>query len=157
VIKSPLRVGPGEQWYACQTLNQEIGLLGGRFKGASGILQLLDRITLVESPERIDLAVLEYGVLSLHDLQFSVKRPLSRNQVKAITRQLLKALQFIHAQDIVHTGKLSSVTGLIVNTNLSTDIKPENIVFTRLPGGSDPDLEVKLIDFGIGMFPWQEI
>lgn len=84
---------------------------------------------------------------------FTIYSSLSRNQVKAITRQLLKALQFIHAQDIVHTGKLSSVTGLIVNTNLSTDIKPENIVFTRLPDGSDPDLEVKLIDFGIGMSP----
>ncbi|MCJ1245365.1 hypothetical protein MMC30_002569 [Trapelia coarctata] len=149
VIKSPLRAEPGEQWYACQTLNQEIDLLAGRFKGASGILQLLDRITLLESPERIDAAVLEYGVLSLHDLQFSVKRPLSRNQVKAITRQLLTALQFIHAQGIVHTGKLSSVLGLIGSTNFSTDIKPENIVFTRLPDGSDPDLEVKMIDFGI--------
>jgi serine/threonine protein kinase len=109
VIKSPLRVEPAEQWYACQTLNQEIDLLSSRFQGAPGILQLLDRITLVDGPERIDAAVLEHGIMSLHDLQFSVKRPLSRNQVKALTRQLLKALQFIHAEGIVHTGKLASI------------------------------------------------
>jgi len=33
---------------------------------------------------------------------------------------------------------------------LAIDIKPENIVFTRLPDGLATDLEVKLIDFGTG-------
>lgn len=109
VIKSRLRAEPEEQWYACQTVNQEIDLLASRFNGASGIRQLIDRITLVKSPERIDAAVLEYGIMSLHELQFLAKRPLSRRQVKVITRQLLTAIQYIHAQGIVHTGQLSSV------------------------------------------------
>jgi len=108
VIKSPLRDEPGEQWYACQTLDQEIDILSSRLKGAPGILQLLDRITLVDDPQRIDAAVLECGIMSLHDLQFFVKRPLSRKQVKVMTRQLLEALQFVHAEGIVHTGKLVS-------------------------------------------------
>lgn len=43
-----------------------------------------------------------------------------------------------------------------MNTNLITDIKPENIVFTRLPDGFNPDLEVKLIDFGTGTFSWRK-
>ncbi|MCJ1396795.1 hypothetical protein MMC18_009687 [Xylographa bjoerkii] len=131
VIKSPLRDDPQREYYTRHELKQEINLLRGPFKGQAGIRQLVDQIRLVENRESIDASVLEYGEMSLHEVQYEAKRPLSSNQVKSIARQLLQALAFMHGHGIVHT-----------------DIKPQNIVFTRLPDGFDTDLEVKLIDVG---------
>ncbi|MCJ1282333.1 hypothetical protein MMC26_001656 [Xylographa opegraphella] len=131
VIKSPLRNDPQLEDYTRHELKQEIILLCGPFKGQPGIRQLVDRIRLVENPEQIDAAVLEYGEMSLDDVHFVAKRPLTSNQVKSIARQLLQALASMHERGIVHT-----------------DIKPQNIVFTRLPDGFNPDLEVKLTDVG---------
>ncbi|MCJ1385824.1 hypothetical protein MMC17_008948 [Xylographa soralifera] len=131
VIKSRLRDDPQLEYYTRHELKQEINLLRGLFKGQAGIRQLVDQIRLVENPEPIDAVILEYGEISLSDVQYAAKRPLSSNQVKSIARQLLQALAFMHERGIVHT-----------------DIKPQNIVFTRLPDGFDPDLEVKLTDIG---------
>ena len=106
VIKSPLRDDPQLEDYIRHELKQEINLLYGPFKGQAGIRQLVDQIRLVGSPEPIAAAVLGYGEMSLHDLQYIEKRPLSSNQVKSITRQLLQTLASMHERGIVHTGEL---------------------------------------------------
>ncbi|MCJ1319849.1 hypothetical protein MMC15_005185 [Xylographa vitiligo] len=129
VIKSPLRDDPQLEHYIKHELKQEIDLLRGPFKGQPGIRQLVDQVRLVENPEPMYAAELEYGEMSLHDVHFEAKQPLSSSQVKSIARQLLRGLTFIHECGIVHT-----------------DIKPQNIIFTGHPDGFDPDLEVILTD-----------
>lgn len=81
-----------------------MSLLSGPFKGQRGIRQLVDRVTLIEEPEEIQAAVLEYGEITLHELHSVEKVRLSTIQIKKATRQLLEALAIIHNQGIVHTG-----------------------------------------------------
>jgi len=105
VIKSPLHNDPLHQQAAKVGLETEMLLLSGVLKGRSGIRQLVDRITLIEEPDQIQAAVLEYGEKTLHGFHIVEKGRLSPNQVKTAARQLLKALAFIHEKGIVHTGK----------------------------------------------------
>ena len=44
--------------------------------------------------------------MTLSEVQYVAKRPLSSNQVKSIARQLLQALASMHERGIVHTGEL---------------------------------------------------
>lgn len=53
------------------------------------------------------------------------------DQTRAVSRQLFKAMEFLHSKDITHT-----------------DLKPENICFVRSTVRRRLDTDVKIIDFG---------
>jgi len=69
-------------------------------RGNHRIRQMIDTI---ESPHSI---VLEYAEEDLRSL--SIRRKLQRVETKTIARQLLEALAFAHAKNIVHTGRNAS-------------------------------------------------
>lgn len=66
-------------------------------QGNHRIRQMIDTI---ETPPSI---VLEYAEEDLRSL--SIGRKLQRIEIKTIARQLLEALVFAHAKNIVHTGR----------------------------------------------------
>lgn len=87
--------------------------------------------------------VTEMLSLNLYSLLEIIKfRGMSLNIIKLLSKKILKGLDFIHKQNIIHC-----------------DIKPENIMI-KLPSGFDPkissvkeeDLVVKIIDFGSSCF-----
>jgi hypothetical protein len=57
----------------------------------------------IESPPSI---VLEHAEEDLRSL--SIRRKLQRVEIKTIAKQLLEALAFVHAKNIVHTGRNAS-------------------------------------------------
>lgn len=69
-------------------------------RGNNRIRQMIDSI---ESPPSI---VLEYAEEDLRPL--SIRRKLETVEIKTITRQLLEALAFTHAKNIIHTGRNAS-------------------------------------------------
>ncbi|MBX7209188.1 MAG: serine/threonine protein kinase [Verrucomicrobiaceae bacterium] len=63
--------------------------------------------------------------------QFVARAPLDAADIEAVASQVLAALVALHGRGIVHL-----------------DIKPENLMVSRKPGGT---LDVKLIDFGAAL------
>lgn len=102
IIKHPLRDTDDEQRTAIRQLRTEMAILSGPLQNTKGIRQLVDRIVLSNGRDGEILAgVFEHLEFDLH----SYRRPLSRDQIKSITRQLLMALSNLHKHNIVHTGE----------------------------------------------------
>ncbi|MCJ1385827.1 hypothetical protein MMC17_008951 [Xylographa soralifera] len=131
IVKDPVHSDLRFRMNSRYQLATEIRLLQGPFKGARGIRQLVNLITLSEEPERIDAAVLEYGAIDLWQYHCVERRRLSLSQIKDIAVQILQALTTIHSHRLVHI-----------------DLKPQNIIFTHLPENANSKLEVNLIDLG---------
>ncbi|KAL2060283.1 hypothetical protein VTL71DRAFT_9678 [Oculimacula yallundae] len=92
-------------------------------RGSNRIRQIID--TVVSTPA----IVLEYVEGDLRSL--SIRRKLERIEIKTIAKQLLEALAFAHARNIVHT-----------------DIKPQNILLSGFRDGVKyPKRSIKLADF----------
>lgn len=78
-----------------------MAIFSGPLRNSKGIRKLVDRIVLSNGRDGEILAgVFEHLEFDLHSYQ----RPLSRDQIKSITRQLLMALSNLHKHNIVHTG-----------------------------------------------------
>ncbi|KAK0111476.1 hypothetical protein ONS95_001831 [Cadophora gregata] len=133
IIKSPLRCKDSEQSIAMRQLDTEMMILNGPLKDTEGIRQLVDQIDLAMGVDKQTRAgVFEHLDFDLHKYHLTQKHSFSRLQIKTIARQILKALSHSHKQDIVHT-----------------DLKPENIVFSKSASTTTSELLVKVIDFGV--------
>lgn len=106
IIKSPLRTTIDEQRKAIRQLNTEMTILRSSLQNTKEIRQLVDQIVLANDQDgEVQAGVFEHLEFDLHSYHVEQKRQLSRDQIKSIARQLLKALSNIHKQNIVHTGK----------------------------------------------------
>jgi serine/threonine protein kinase len=109
IIKSPLRNTIDGQRTAIRQLNTEMTVLSGPLRDTKEIRQLVDQIILANDRDGQILAgVFEHLDFDLHNYHLTQKHPLSRHQIKSITRQLLRALSKLHKHNIVHTGECLS-------------------------------------------------
>ncbi|KAH8804582.1 kinase-like domain-containing protein [Xylogone sp. PMI_703] len=132
IVKSPLRPLPEKQRKATRQLNTEMTVLNGPLKGAKGIRQLVDQITIYAGPnQELQAGVFEYFDTDLHKYHVTEREHLTRVEIKSIARQLLEALVITHKNNIVHT-----------------DLKPGNFVFSRQKS-STLSIRIKIIDFGL--------
>ena len=82
-----------------------------RFQGRTPYLRpLIDEI---EEPSEPVTIVLKY--LDDNFQNASNKRTLSRKELKYVSKRILEALSTLHEDGFVHTGKLSSFTGMLSN------------------------------------------
>ena len=108
-------------------------------KGHCGVVRLLNHFKVVgPHGQHVAMAFELLGETLLSLLQR--RGPLDARAVKGITRELLRALDFIHADvNILHT-----------------DIKPENVLVLAPGGGADdaaaPPPDVKLVDLGTAFY-----
>ncbi|KAH7308339.1 kinase-like domain-containing protein [Rhexocercosporidium sp. MPI-PUGE-AT-0058] len=151
IIKSPLRADDSEQRKAMRQLDTEMSILSGPLKNTEGIRQLVDQIVLTEAvDEKVRAGVFERLDFGLHRYHLTQKHRFSRPQTKAIARQILKALSNTHKKDIVHTGEKVPLQSKSQALNfVIVDLKPENIVFSRVASSTASEPLVKIIDFGV--------
>lgn len=91
-------------------LHTEVTILKGTLRGTVGIRQLLDQIDLTDPPlKQMQAGVFERLDTDLHEVHLAQKMPLSRVQIKSLSRQILQALSEIHSRNIVHTGNYQMV------------------------------------------------
>ena len=108
-------------------------------KGHCGVVRLLNHFKVVgPHGQHVAMAFELLGETLLSLLQR--RGPLPAHVVKGITRELLRALDFIHADvNILHT-----------------DIKPENVLVLAAGGAADdadaPPPDVKLVDLGTAFY-----
>jgi len=133
--------------------------LTGSLKGLKGIRQLIDTVSLENG--KTCGGIFEHASVDLHDFHITLKRRMSVSQLKEFARQLLTALSQLHSRNYVHTGqsRMQSLHFAFARTRdrfcvlmLCLDIKPENVVFSDPGSGSISEDEVKLIDFGVGVW-----
>ena len=96
-----------------------------KFEGHACIRQLIDY---TEDPHCLVLEHLHEDALR----SASNKAPISRRNIKTIARNILSALESLHANGIVHTGEKTFTLNLIkralANLHCKQDIKPDNIL-----------------------------